>query len=696
MKHLLHFLFFYLGMAAANCWAQQPVLVLQKGHNKKINSVRFSQDGKLMVTTGDDGIIKIWDSYSQKLVTELGGNGVVYLDAFFSADNKRIIARAEIPGNGEEVNASSEGGINTRYYSLRNNTCHYVWDIETSQLVQSASYLYESHSFTPNNTWLATHRTKIIHYVPAGAPAHITDTAINIYEWSTGKLLKRLPQYQDTTTEFEPLMAFVSDSLLLTGVQSCSLPQGKKIYVTKYRVINFFTDAETAAFNDTTATYNKGGLVVSPGGRYFLRSGDDGTVLWDLRQQVPVWRMPAGVSSASFAAGDAAILMSFQMPAPGNIPDTHSRRLVYLVPGDTARTLRPADQFTEDLLATCSNHPPLFATAVMEIRKGASPGESADTSFRVNIRNSTNTILSTCQTKEPVTAIVFSPNDKILVTGYADGNISLWDFKDSLAKEVASSGNAIDPIIQLHTGRVSKKVWYITRSMYGMQDANSVDKLSFISPGSARVNDVHYLLKDKYSILQLAEKYADSGSFLIINNDTPTVVKTLRYTSEMDMMPILGGDSNLVRMTGKNKWQMKLNYPGLRSFTIYTTLSDMVNPNRHMFLQNVSLMSGILQTGKVADTTLLITTPGNTQYNATLKSYVFTYDVPYAVRKAAPKDIAYPVTGRPTHSYLPEPVISDDGSYLLGRDFNGEYTDPKFYYCQDLKGNIVFKTPVFF
>jgi WD40 repeat protein len=40
----------------------KPELVLQDSHAGTVNAVAFSPDGKLLVSVGDDGILKFWDA----------------------------------------------------------------------------------------------------------------------------------------------------------------------------------------------------------------------------------------------------------------------------------------------------------------------------------------------------------------------------------------------------------------------------------------------------------------------------------------------------------------------------------------------------------------------------------------------------------------------------------------------------------
>jgi WD40 repeat protein len=675
----------------ATAGAQTPSLVLQKGHLRKVNSARFSPDGKQMVTTSDDGIIKIWDAFSQKLNTELGGNGVVYLDASFSSDGKDVTAIAQ-RSLGMQSNAGKEF----------DNVPFYVWNTASNQLIYSGVNGYETATLSPDSKWIAVHPDKMKKYQNDGSWKTVSDGPINIYDAATTKLFKQITRYEDATTEAESFISFLSDSTLLIAVHAAL---GPKLFVTKYTVLNFITDAEIASCSDTTSFYKSGQWLMSPGHKFLFHYRDEYnsfampsihydafTELWDVQHLKMIWKQPVALENCSFAKNDSAMLMTYNFPKPKTASGDYqppARKIVHFVLKNTMQVSMPAEEYDMNVISTNGNGQLYYATAQMELHNN-------DTVCLINILNNADKIISHYYTKNPVSAMTFSPNDKFLVTGHMDGNLILWDFTDTIAKEIANSGNVIDPVFQMHTSETSPKIWYITKTMYGMQDVNSIDRLSFIPSGSTSVQDVHYLLKDKYSIVELGEAYQSHGTFQIIDNDTPTVVKEIHFDANAGNELLLGNDASAPEKPGENKKYMKLNDHGLQSFTVYTSSTDMVNPKRNTFIQNATLMSGILKSNKGTDTALLIGNQNNLRYNDELKSYIFTYDVPYAIRKAAPKDVANPLSPNATNLFLPDPTISDDGKYLLGRHYTGPLTNPNFYYCQDLKSNLVFKTPVAF
>ncbi|MBV4360432.1 caspase family protein [Pinibacter aurantiacus] len=672
--------------------AQPPSLVLQKGHLRKVNSARFSPDGRQMVTTSDDGIIKIWDAFSQKLNTELGGNGVVYTNASFTNDSKKVIA---VPGPVLEL-----GDTWTEY----NNEAFYLWDVETGKSLNTGLKGKETATLSPNGKWAASHPLKITKYNADGELRSVQDAPINIYDAGTSRLFKQLTGYEDTTTEAETFIAFVSDSTLLITVFTV-LNKAAPLYVTKYTILNFLTDKEVAAYNDTSKAYKGGQWLMSPGRKYVFHYNpeyhnniktpvehrDAFTELWDVSQLKMVCRLPVALERGSFNKSDSAMLMTYLVPQP-NVTDIDppAAKIVRFLLKDTMQTSLPEDKFDNAVITTSSNGQLYYAAAQMMLL-------NHDTLCRISIFNNAHKVISHCDTKNPVSAMTFSPNDKFLVTGHVDGNLSLWDFTDSIAKEIANSSNVIDPVTLMHVSNFSPKVWYITKTMYGMQNVNSIDKLSFIPSSSSTIQNTQYLFKDKYSILDLGEPFQSNGTLMIINNDTPSIIKEIPYNVHSDTKLLIGNNCNTQEKPGENKRFVKLNYPGLQSFTVKTTYSDMVNPRRNMGPPSVILMFGMLKSNKGTDTTLLFADGNNISYNNELRSYITKYDVPYAISKAAPKSVVAPISTKPEYLFFPTPTISDDGKYLIGTFEDGDSRfDPAYTYCQDLKGNIIFKTPLSF
>ena len=661
--------------------AQSPALVLQKGHFKKINSINFNKDGRQVVTTGEDGIIKIWDAYNNKLLNELGGNGIISYNAVFTANNKYII--------------TTSGQIQFN---------HAVWSTETNKLVYSSPENFVNTRLSPTGKFAANYPNKVSQDTSSGRSAgYITDAPISIYSTATGQLFRTVTRFEDTTSGKESFIEFLSDSTMLVG---CNIVMAKgSLYITRYHLYNFTSDIELGSFNDTSKVLKTGILTLSPGRKFFLRFDYDEqftsadatgfTELWNIEQHKMIWHNPVRLRSYSFSDNDSTVLL---LDAAEIKPDRPIvRRIFRMSTSDTLHKQRVKGDYAGDVLVCNSSDGNLFAISNIEIHNNDLPIPHKDTSFRINIWDSSFALKSTIQYRVPITAMSFNLDGKYLMTGYENGNFSLWDPRDSIAKEITSSENFIDPIVSVHPGR--EKLTFITNSMYGFRDEQVISKMAFFETGSHSLNSVNYLNKDKYSVLNFIGSYSTAGKFILVDNSKPSLISTFPYENNGGDILEFYGNSNRTDFTTWYKKVMKLQYPGLESFSFYSKLVSYVNPVRHMTQPDISLTYGVLKSNKGKDTTLLYASLGSVPYNDQLKGYIFTYDIPYLIHKSK-LDLITTFIPRSNHIFLSAPVISNDGKYLLARDGLSNdtaiVTIDKFYYCQDLKANYIFKTPVIF
>ncbi len=61
------------------------------GHDADVNDVAFSPDGSLLATSGDDGLLRVWDTATGMMEAELAGIGVVW-GVTFSPDGSKVAA----------------------------------------------------------------------------------------------------------------------------------------------------------------------------------------------------------------------------------------------------------------------------------------------------------------------------------------------------------------------------------------------------------------------------------------------------------------------------------------------------------------------------------------------------------------------------------------------------------------------------
>ena len=69
-------------------------LSLQDGHDYGVSALAHSSDGELLVSSGNDRRIKLWDTKTGFLIKTLEGHEDIVWEAGITADKKHIISRA--------------------------------------------------------------------------------------------------------------------------------------------------------------------------------------------------------------------------------------------------------------------------------------------------------------------------------------------------------------------------------------------------------------------------------------------------------------------------------------------------------------------------------------------------------------------------------------------------------------------------
>ena len=133
--------------------------VVMKGHTGPVNSVKFSQDSKLLITSSDDKLIKIWSLPSRKFLSSHKGHSNWVRAANFSPDSKLVVSGGEdklvklwdtettanlytFHDHNDHVNKVSFNVDGNSIASASDDKSIKVWDLRSHQLIQH----YTAHS----------------------------------------------------------------------------------------------------------------------------------------------------------------------------------------------------------------------------------------------------------------------------------------------------------------------------------------------------------------------------------------------------------------------------------------------------------------------------------------------------------------------------------------------------------------------
>jgi len=74
---------------------EQEIFITFSGHTKRINQIKFSSNGKKLLSCSNDGTIKLWDIVTGNILEEYEGDSSVYKSCDLNYKNNKIVASSE-------------------------------------------------------------------------------------------------------------------------------------------------------------------------------------------------------------------------------------------------------------------------------------------------------------------------------------------------------------------------------------------------------------------------------------------------------------------------------------------------------------------------------------------------------------------------------------------------------------------------
>jgi WD40 repeat protein len=674
----LRFLFLIVSVGSYSAaFTQIPELILQKGHTQKINSIHYNADGRQIITTANDGITKIWDAYSLKLLDELGGNGIINRDAAITADGKYIITQP----------AEFDGG-----YAA-------IWNKKTHALFYAPPDSSNALILSPHAKYALYFPDKITRS-PLSTSKSILNSPIFIYHTETGKLFKTIDQMVDSSTHFSSQQAFLSDSTLL--IISSQYKDFHKAFKTIYKVYDFITDRLLHSFSDTGADYRTGRMVLSPSRNFFIQTdfsegntapGDTTHAwIWDIGRGQKIWSRPSRMANAVFSQNETNVLLQENIKMND---DTLTKQLTLLSLKAPIEETKWEELFQGALLIGNSTVGEKLAVVNSSMQVREEVLKNAKAHWYIKIRNGSGTTISSATPKQAVTALELSRDGNQLLTGYNDGSFSIWNITGTEAVEIANSDNIVDPIQFIKQDPASGKMLYGTGTTYGFWKEAGLFKPSFMSTQHQTISAIAGLRSNKYSILGFAQNNNGINNFFIVQNDTPSLVSKFSL-EESGSIYSLHWEKDSINVSSPVIWKKALLKSRLSAFSLLSNYLSYDNPITHAFHSDIFFAYGVLQSGGRSDTALLLPAPPQAVYSKSLNGTVFFSDALYYIPQKSNWKVQLLNRKLPVRQLYPS-VISDNGKYLIGPDaFPVDSITGAYYYCEFIRGGLAFKTPINF
>lgn len=228
-----------LKSAGAAQISEKPELVVESGHSGLVTSVAYSGNGKIMVSGGLSGVLKVWDTENYlnlrtiNLSSELrepvsiSDNGRYAFTpsvgecAIWDLETGEKIQGSEC-GNGENINANRKFNFATQTQIVGNQGSFAVYDFKNRRQINLADKITNTHTvaLSPNGQLLA------LTYEIYDEKTNKSQNSVMVYRAQTGERLYKL----DVSAANVEVLQFSGDGKFLAASEQFSDDKQKSVY----------------------------------------------------------------------------------------------------------------------------------------------------------------------------------------------------------------------------------------------------------------------------------------------------------------------------------------------------------------------------------------------------------------------------------------------------------------------------------
>jgi WD40 repeat protein/class 3 adenylate cyclase len=373
--------------------------VIHHAHSGSIFTIRFSHDGRLLITGGADKMVRIWDVATGEAIAVLTGHAGAVTDASFSSDGKLIVTASQ-DGTARIWDASTAGSI----FVLRGHTAEVV----SARFNSDGRFVLTQGGDGTVRAWrVSMEQSRVILRGHTGTVLSVTfspdgrslatgseDRTARVWDLATRRAARVLTHPRGVlAVTFDP-----EGKLVATG--------GEDGEARAWRVAT----AETVAVLEHSLQVN--GVSFSPDGRLLATGGGLGLSVWEKTpsgfRRVRIGQSLSALVATRFSL-DGRYLLAVGRESGVSIYKVLQGGNIELVTDNIYEDSTEAD----------------FSPDAKSLVVGGEDGVARVIDWAAEPKR----ILATFEHPASVNSIDFSPDGRFVVTGCADGLVRVWDVK---------------------------------------------------------------------------------------------------------------------------------------------------------------------------------------------------------------------------------------------------------------------------